>query len=112
MKITLLTMCWDHFCIRNLSNRGFEAFGFLLPPYCGSKKPTATNALFERFLMQKWSQGIVSKVIFMKNGFSKKKISDPKSAVLTPSKCKIGIFSKGHDGIKNVPIILDSMHHK
>ena len=56
---------------------------FLLPPCFGYKKPTPKNTLFEWFLVQKWSWHIVSKVIFMKNGFTKKNFSDPKSAVLT-----------------------------
>ena len=83
IKITFLTMCQDHFCTRKHSNRAFEAFGFLLPPCCGYKKPTAKNTLFEWFLVQKWSWHIVSKVIFMKNVFTNIFFSDPKSAVLT-----------------------------
>ena len=84
IKITFLTMCQDHFCTRRHSNRAFEAFGFLLPPCCGYKKPTTKNTLFEWFLIvQKWSWHIVSKVNFMKNVFTKKIFSDPKSADLT-----------------------------
>ena len=71
-----------------------------------------TNTLFESFLVKKWSWLIVTKLNIFKNGYSKKKISDPKSAVFTWSKHKIGIFSKGHWWKMFLIIFLTLTNHK
>ncbi len=71
-----------------------------------------TNTLFESFLVKKWSWLIVTKLNIFKNGYSKKNFSDPKSAVLTWSKHKIGIFSKGHWWKMFLLIFLTLANHK
>ena len=71
-----------------------------------------TNTLFESFLVKKWSWLIVTKLNIFKNGNSKKNFSDPKSAVLTWSKHKIGIFSKGHWWKMFLIIFLTLTNHK
>ena len=70
---------------------------------CGRKKPKATNALFEWFSLKKKRCHFRDKFILLKNGYTKIFFSDPKSAVLTWSNHKIGIFSKGHWWIKKYP---------
>ena len=79
--------------------------------HCGTKSHFETNALFEGFLVQKWPWHIVHKVNFKKNCYSKKFFSRPKSAVLTTSKHKCGIFSKGHVNFWIVPTFLNMTIH-
>ena len=74
-------------------NRAFEAF------FVATKVHLA-------LCHRKWQ------IFFMKNGYTKIFFSDPKSAVLTQPKDISGIFSKGHDGIKIVPIVFKYIHHK
>ena len=70
------------------------------------KRPVSVLQVQNKRCHRKWQ------FVIMKNGYTKNFFSDPKSAVLTQPKDKSGIFSKGHDGIKIVPIVFKYIHHK
>ena len=78
---------------------------------CGRKKPKATNALFEWFRLKIRGATLETNSFFLKMVILKNFFSDPKSAVLTWSNHKIGIFSKGHWWIKKYPHFFSLVNH-
>ena len=111
---TLLSMCQRNFssrksCLRAFVSVKFGYFNWLFSTKSlGTKK---TKALKMGFLVWKLFWNIVNKVNIIKNGYSKKKFSDPKSAVMTKSPNKRPVFLQGHEDRKIVPIFFGSLHH-
>ena len=79
--------------------------------YCGRKKPKATNALFEWFRLKIKGATLETNSFFLKMVILKIFFSDPKSAVLTWSNHKIGIFSKGLRWEKKYPNFFSLVNH-
>ena len=107
-------MCQSNFSSRKSCLRAFVSvkFGYFKWPFSTkSLRTKKTKALKMGFLVWKLFWNKVNKVNIIKNGYSKKNFSDPKSVVMTKSPNKRPVFLQGHEDQKIVPIFFGSLHH-